>query len=245
VPKSATSRRRRSASGSEERRNSTTSDWPCSSADVDADLVVRQIDDHAPGAVGTTAEVDVLQRDRTAVQGLGEPGLLRRSIRTGHALAARWRIEQNQQGLALQFGAVGGGLLQIQHEAGSFAGLRDVDRTQVALVNLYARLSRAVDDTRKVDRHPRRGLHREAVGHSRQRLGQFDAHDLEPRLLRARDRLDRVLRKRRQRGTEEHCERDDSCPPLSHHLLLLQAHHRAFSWSWSELVRSIHSPAAS
>ncbi len=48
-------------------------------ADVDADLVVRQLDDDAAGAVGAAPEVDVAQRQRRAVQALGEARRLRRS----------------------------------------------------------------------------------------------------------------------------------------------------------------------
>ena len=70
-------------------------------ADVDAHLVVGQVDDHAAGAVGAAAEIEVAQGLGVAVAALGE-GRRRRGAGAGH----RDRLQRHQQRLALRSAAL-------------------------------------------------------------------------------------------------------------------------------------------
>ena len=112
-------------------------------ADVDADLVVRQLDDDAAGAVGAAAEVDVLQRQLAAVEALGETRVVVGAAERRRAVAGTVLLERDDQHLAFELGAVAGRLLQVQDEAGALARLGHADRAQVALVDLDASTCRA------------------------------------------------------------------------------------------------------
>jgi hypothetical protein len=71
-------------------------------ADVDADLVVRQLDDDPAGAVGAAAEVDVLQRQLAAVEALGEARRRRRA--GGREGRGNDVLERDDQHLAVELG---------------------------------------------------------------------------------------------------------------------------------------------
>ena len=159
-------------------------------ADVDADLVVRQLDDDATGAVAAAAKVDLAQRQRRAVQALGEARGLR--ARAGKR-RRRIVLERDDQHLALDRRVVAGRNLEVEDETRPVARLGDADRAQVALVDVDRRLAERVRDAGKVERDPGRRLDREAGRQRRERLAHLDPDDLGARLLRAVDRLDRVL----------------------------------------------------
>ena len=71
VPKSVTSRRRRRRVG-QARAQELDDQVVALLANVDADLVVGQLDDDATGAVGAAPEVDVAQRQLVAIEAFGE-----------------------------------------------------------------------------------------------------------------------------------------------------------------------------
>ena len=117
-------------------------------ADVDADLVVRQLDDDPTGAVGAAAEVDVAQRQLIAIEAFGEArGLPARARQRGRRVV----VERDDQHLAVDLRAVAGRRLEVQHQARALAGLGDADRAQVALVDLDRRLAEPVGDAGQVD----------------------------------------------------------------------------------------------
>src|SRR6185295_9143443 len=160
-------------------------------ANVDPDLVVRQLDDDPAGAIGATTEIDVAQRQRSAIEALGEA---RRLPARARQRGRRVVLERDDQHLAVDLRAVPGRSLEVQDEARALAGLGDADRAQVALVDLDRRLAEAVGDAGQVERDPRRRLDGEARRDRGERFAQLDPDDLRARLLRAVDRLDGVLR---------------------------------------------------
>ena len=74
-------------------------------ADVHAHLSAGQVDDHAAGAIGAAAEVDVAQRQQVGVLAARE---MRRLRGRGEWQRCRRPLEHHQQRLALQLGAVAG-----------------------------------------------------------------------------------------------------------------------------------------
>ncbi|MDH6593031.1 hypothetical protein M2165_002920 [Variovorax sp. TBS-050B] len=178
-------------------------------ADVHADLVVRQVDDHAAGVVGAHAEIDVAQRQGVAVAVFGEDrGRGRRERGAGH------RLEDHQQRLALDLGLVGGRLLEVQHHAAAFAGLHHVHRAQVALVHVDGGAPDGIGHAGKVERDARRRLDHEAGRQRRERLRQVDADDLGAGLRRTGDRFDGVLRVRDGQRTQCQQTQAGSSQPL-------------------------------
>jgi hypothetical protein len=195
-------------------------------ADVDADLVVRQLDDDAAGTVRAAPEVDVAQRELGAVEALGEA---RRLAARARERRRRVVVERDDEHLAVDLGAVSGRGLEIQDQPRAIAGLGDADRAQVALVDLDRRLAEAVGDAGKVNGDARRRLDGEARRHRAERLAQFDANDLGARLLRAVDRLDGVLRPGGQRRPRRQREGQESRAPAGHRFLPNAFHRATFS----------------
>ena len=195
-------------------------------ADVDAHLVVRQLDHDPAGTVGTAAEVDVLQRQLAAVEALGETrGRRRAGARQGRGNDV---LERDDQHLAVELGPIAGRLLEVEDEAGPLTGLGHAHRAQVALVDLDHRLAEGAGDAGQVDRDPRRRLDGEAGRNGGERLAQLDADHLCARLLGAGDGLDRSLRPGGKRGSRQHQECEKTRAPCNHRFLP-HACHRAFS----------------
>jgi hypothetical protein len=158
-------------------------------ADVDADLVVRQLDHDPAGTIGTAAEIDFLQRQLAAVEALGKT----RARRRGRGREGRGNdvLERDDEHLAVELGPIAGRLLEVEDEAGPLTRLGHAHRAQVALVDLDHRLAEGAGDARQIDRDPRRRLDGEAGRHRGQRLAHLDPDHLGARLLGAGDGLDR------------------------------------------------------
>ena len=163
-------------------------------ADVDADLVVRQLDDDAAGAVGAAAEVDVAQRQLACGCRLSAKRGRSAPLRARQRAPARC-CRARRQHLALDLRAVAGRLLEVQHQARALAGLGDADRAQVALVDLDASTCRGRWSTPGRSSAMRGGVCTvKPAGTAVSGFAQLDADDFGAGLLRAVDRLDRVLR---------------------------------------------------
>ena len=68
----------------------------------------------------------------------------------GHGRGGFYRVEVNQNGIAIQFGAVVGGRFQIQHHAGAARGLDHVGGIEIALVEFDQGLGQAIGRTQKI-----------------------------------------------------------------------------------------------
>ncbi len=207
-------------------------------ADVDADLVVRQGDDHAAGCVRAAAEVEIADRLRLQVAAFGEHRPGRRCRAACHD-----RIEHHEQRLALQLRPVGRRRLQVDDQAGALTGLDDVHRADVALVDLHGVAAQPVGRAGHVERHPGGRLDREAVGNGLQRLRKIDPHDFDATLDLARDRLHHLGPRRHRQPEAERARKDGEHPsPARRDQFLV---HFDLSCSCNAAVRSIHSPAES
>ena len=87
------------------------------------------------------------------------------------------RRQRYDQGVALDFSAVGGGLLEVEHHARAVARLHHVDRLQVALVKVDQRAADGVGSGRKIERDARGRLDGKTCGHRQQGLREQDAHN--------------------------------------------------------------------
>ena len=196
-------------------------------ADIHTDLIARQVNHYSTCPISPTAEVNVLQRLRTGVQRFGKScrgaGCGSRCRRGGG------RIEYQQKHLAFELRLVVGRLLEIEHQACSFASLCDAHGSQIALVDLDAGATERVTHTGQVNRDARRGLDREAGWNRRQRLGQFNSNHLGTRLLRAVDGLNRILGGHQGGRADKQRQRQGTSAPLAHHRMFPLVVHRAFS----------------
>ena len=102
-------------------------------ANVDTHLVVGQVDDHAAGILDAPAEIDVAQRQCPVVAAFRKHtgGCCRNRSGRGH------RRQRHQQRAALHLGLVVGGLVQVEHHAGSVGCLNHMRHAQVALVEFH------------------------------------------------------------------------------------------------------------
>jgi len=124
-------------------------------------LLVAQGDDDAPGPVAAAAKVYVVNGGQVAggVLPFKHPALLRVG---GHA--RRRGFQHDQQRVVFVLHRVGGGLLEVEHQAGAVFTLGDVDGAQVAVVDVDARLPGGVGHAGQVQRNARRGLDDKADG---------------------------------------------------------------------------------
>ena len=168
-------------------------------AQVNSDLAIGKIDHNTPCAIRTATEIDVTQRQCLVITILGKQRSNPRCRRCTRS--AGYRIQNDQQHLALQFSLVRSRLLQIQYKAGTLATFNDVDGFQVSLVDIHQGLAQGVRCIRDIQGDARRRLDCKTRGKHTQRLRQLDTNNLRTALQCTCNRLDFILRPRRKR----HC----------------------------------------
>ena len=212
-------------------------------ADVDTDLVVRQLDDDTPRIARAAAEVDVAQRADVQVAALGK---MRRRIGLGrHRFGT---LHDHQQAVALDARLERRRLLEVDHHPRAFARLNHGGRTEIAFVDVNGAAPHGIGHARKVQGDARGRLHSEARRRGLQGFGQVDPDHLGTTLNPTGDRLDRRLRLRpagRQDETENQPPLDHPPPPRRSSGRLFWLFHLASSTSCSAVGRSIHSPDGS
>jgi hypothetical protein len=215
--------------------------------DVDAHLRVGQTDHHPTRAVGAAPEVDLAQPGHLGVLAGRKVDRLRSPCRHGGAGGLR-ALEDDEQRVALQLGAVIGGLTQVQHQAGTVARLGDGRRSHIALVDFDGVAPDGVADrARQVERDARRTLDRETLGNFLQRFAEFHAQHLHARLLGSLDATNHVRLLRPTHRGQAACDDRNHGPSASFHKVLLQmpCFHRAASCNCNVVTFSTMSPDGS
>ena len=157
--------------------------------DVDAHLVVRQVDDHTTSVFYATPKIDVPQRQR------GHIAAFRKRTHRG---SSDWRrsdlVQRHQQRTSLNLSTVVGWLVEIKYHARAISCLRHLGHPQVAVVQFNCVALQIAGNAGKIQRNSRRRLNHETSWHRRQRFAELNTNDLSATLNRTGDGLNARLR---------------------------------------------------
>ena len=157
--------------------------------DVDAHLVVRQVDDHTTSVFYATPKIDVPQRQR------GHIAAFRKRTHRG---SSDWRrsdlVQRHQQRTSLNLSTVVGWLVEIKYHARAVSCLRHLGHPQVAVVQFDCVALQIAGNAGKIQRNSRRRLNHETSWHRRQRFAELNTNDLSATLNRTGDGLNARLR---------------------------------------------------
>ena len=140
--------------------------------DVNPNFVIGQVHHDATRIVRSSAEINAFQTQSPSIVILCK--MVNGFSRWRHV---RRRRQRNEQCLTIQAGFVASESFEVQDQPGTLATVRQLIRTQVALVHLLQAAGQLTADILKIQSDARRTLHTERAWLLRDRVFEVNAND--------------------------------------------------------------------